>query len=453
MAVQASNANNISSWGTATLLDDSVNSNIYGVIVPLISGDIYSIWMDGTTIEGKVYDSSAIQWQDSTGGTTYPDGIATGASGLDKNLSAVADSSGNIHLTYINSSGNTMYQKYTLPSRGFTAPLFASSFDGADTNLCNGGDGWTDGICDSGNTAVGNETTTIYSPTYGANFSLGGTSDTAIIRKTLGNSYSTVYGRIHFNLSAENLGSSEGMFILVFADTTASQACSVQIYQTSGGNLILAARDMNYSWNTSGTTYIQTNTWYTLEYKVYRHPTAGTMDVWLNGTNVISATNQDTGDNDKNRLTIGINGGPTTVNTLYVDNVVVDTNPIYAYPWSTATVLDSNSGNTYTTISLDTSTGDLYSFWIRSNNIYYKKYTSSSSTWGVSPILWKSGTNLTNLTSNYSGNGMIFAQWTSGSGSPYTVNWDILLIPEKIWLFMGLGIVVPWWLKRRKRKA
>ena len=100
---QASSANDISSWNTGTTLDTSINSNKYGIFVPLASGNVYSIWLDDTSIEGKRYNGSS--WDSSA------TSIASGGGTIVKNISAVADSLGNIHLVYI-SGGNLKYKEY-----------------------------------------------------------------------------------------------------------------------------------------------------------------------------------------------------------------------------------------------------------------------------------------------------------------------------------------------------
>ncbi|MCA9398034.1 hypothetical protein KC573_04345, partial [candidate division WWE3 bacterium] len=102
---QSSNANDITAWSTPEQLNTSTNSNKFATILPLTSGSMYLIWIDGTTIEGKKYNGTA--WDGS------PTSIATGSSGASTNISATSDSSGNIHLVYINSSGQVMYQEYT----------------------------------------------------------------------------------------------------------------------------------------------------------------------------------------------------------------------------------------------------------------------------------------------------------------------------------------------------
>lgn len=106
MAVQSTNANNITAWQTASTVDaSSTNSNKYGVLVPRTSGNIYAVWIDGAAIEGKLYNGSA--WDAS------PTSIATGVSGLTTSLSAVSDSSGNVHLLYIDSNNYAVYREYT----------------------------------------------------------------------------------------------------------------------------------------------------------------------------------------------------------------------------------------------------------------------------------------------------------------------------------------------------
>ena len=120
-----------------------------------------------------------------------------------------------------------------------------------------------------------------------------------------------------------------------------------------------------------------------------------------------------------------------------------------------ADTLDGSATCEYATISVDTATNDLYALWIRSNHIYYKKAAYSAGptwTWDGSATDWKTTTSGAYVTSNYSGNGMIFAEWTEGSGSPYSVNWDYILIPERLWLFFGLTPLLITYLRKRRRK-
>jgi hypothetical protein len=122
--------------------------------------------------------------------------------------------------------------------------------------------------------------------------------------------------------------------------------------------------------------------------------------------------------------------------------------------WQSPVTLDGNSGNGYVSMSLDTSNNSVYSFWVRGDHIYYKHGVSpfASGNWDASSADWHSGTNLTNLTTNYSGNAKVFAEWTSDTGSPYTVNWDTIAVPENLWFLFSLGIAIPLYRKRKVRK-
>jgi hypothetical protein len=348
--------------------------------------------------------------------------IATVTSGLSANIAAVSDSSGNIHLTYINASGNTMYQKYTLPSRGFGPPLFANSFEGADTNLCDGGDGWSSGVCDSGNTAVGNDTSTVYSPVYAGKFTSNGTNDSAYTEGTFSTA-NPLYVRAYFRINSNDLGTGQQLSLLYIQDSTNWESSELNIQKQAGGDFKIGAGFMGgySSWVSS----ISQGVWYDIEYKVTRSTTIGTIDVWLNGSNIISLTNQNTGAVSADWILIGLTNAVTNSNQISVDNVVVDNAAIGAYPWGAAVTLDSNAGNAYSTISLNSTTSDLYAMWIRSNHVYYKKatYSAGAWTWDVSATDWKTtGTN-TDVTSNYSEAGKIFAEWYDGSA----VQWDKII--------------------------
>ena len=100
-------ANSVSSWDSASTLSDTsnTNENVYGTVVPLTGGDMYAVYIASTSITGIKYTPGS-GW----GATTT---IATGKTGMTNNMSAVSDSSGYVHLTYIDSSSYVQYQKYT----------------------------------------------------------------------------------------------------------------------------------------------------------------------------------------------------------------------------------------------------------------------------------------------------------------------------------------------------
>jgi hypothetical protein len=129
--------------------------------------------------------------------------------------------------------------------------------------------------------------------------------------------------------------------------------------------------------------------------------------------------------------------------------------------WQTVVALDTSATDAYVTISYDENTEDLYAVYIDTSNsyIHYRQCDvttdatdcSTGGNW-QSEQNWKTtGTN-TNVTTNYSGPGEIFALWTEGTGSPYNIMWDFIIVPEKLWLWMGMGPLIPLLLRRKRRK-
>ncbi len=92
--------------------------------------------------------------------------------------------------------------------------------------------------------------------------------------------------------------------------------------------------------------------------------------------------------------------------------------------WQGATTLDSNSGNTYPTITRETSSGDLYAFWIDSTNqIKGQRYTGSWSAITLETNT-KSKTALTSLYSAGSQANVGWA-WSQGSATPWDVKFAV----------------------------
>ena len=106
-AIQSTNPNDITAWGTAEVLDSAIAEyDAYGVISGIGSGDAYAVWINGTDIQGKKYTSGS-------GWDASATSIATGVTGLPYNMTVVSDDSGYMHLVYIDSSNNVIYRKYT----------------------------------------------------------------------------------------------------------------------------------------------------------------------------------------------------------------------------------------------------------------------------------------------------------------------------------------------------
>lgn len=110
-SIQSSSANDITSWTSPFVLDYSANSNYYGLNTSVgvgSSANMYSVWIDGTAIEGKFYSGAG-----TTGWASSADSIGTGVTGLANSLSLLSDSSGNAHLAFIGVGGSAVYQERT----------------------------------------------------------------------------------------------------------------------------------------------------------------------------------------------------------------------------------------------------------------------------------------------------------------------------------------------------
>ena len=234
------------------------------------------------------------------------------------------DSSNRGEYVWLGSDSRFQGANVNLATNGVdSGALFSSDFEGADSNLCDGGDGWTSGTCESGNTAVGNETSTVYNGTYAAKLLEGGTNDADKFYKTLSSAYQTLYVRMYFRLAQEALSDGTAIALLAIQDSVAFELRYVEIRQTSGNLELGMTGGATTTWAGSDG-YLQLNRWYSLELKVYRHATSGTMDLWLNGSNILSMTSLDTGDNDLDRVIVGLDW-TSALGTyeLYVDNVSV----------------------------------------------------------------------------------------------------------------------------------
>jgi hypothetical protein len=127
--------------------------------------------------------------------------------------------------------------------------------------------------------------------------------------------------------------------------------------------------------------------------------------------------------------------------------------------WGTAQLAagEADSNDAYPSISRDTATGDIYAIWIdTSANIVYSNQCdiseySDCSSW-VGQESERTSDTFTHATSNYAGPA-IMAMWSVGDQAPYHVDWELILIPEKLWLFMGMAPLIPLLLKRKRKQA
>ncbi len=104
--IKSTNVDDVSAWGAfANLLNTSVsNAFVYPTIVPLSGGNMYALWYADGNIAGKKYTGT---WSSQESIDTTTPSVAT------KIPSAVSDSSDNVHLAYISSTGTVLYRERT----------------------------------------------------------------------------------------------------------------------------------------------------------------------------------------------------------------------------------------------------------------------------------------------------------------------------------------------------
>jgi hypothetical protein len=109
-AIRSTNTDSVSAWGTFTPLmaADIANTNIYGVIVPLGSGDMYALWYASGTIYGRKYTAGNTTWWTSI--TTINTTSTTSSS---KGPSVVVDSNYYVNLVFSDSTGRIQYRQMT----------------------------------------------------------------------------------------------------------------------------------------------------------------------------------------------------------------------------------------------------------------------------------------------------------------------------------------------------
>ncbi|MFC1727465.1 LamG-like jellyroll fold domain-containing protein [Patescibacteria group bacterium] len=328
-----------------------------------------------------------------------------------------------------------------------------SNFEGADSDLCGGGDNWDTGNCEGSDTIVGNETGTVYDGTYSARATLvsDGSNDTAVVMENLSSSQGTIYSRFHFNLDYEGLGSNDKILLFACQDTTVYKTSSIKLREDGSGNLELGVdtSDETETWAGSDG-YIQLDTWYMLETKMYRHASSGTMDLWLNGENILSVTGYDTGDNDYGRCYIGLEY-QTTANQIYYDNVVIrDGTMEYDWEyWDGSAWQNLTITGTYgmrTEAFLDDGT-----FWWDDPPTNWRPYSVNGST----DLYWirghlDAGTYSTDPAENLIRTDIIYIQYLSNVTSS---DQTIVVVPEQLWLFLAFVPIIPGLSKRRKKKG
>ncbi len=209
---------------------------------------------------------------------------------------------------------------------------YFTGFEGADADLCGGGDGFTTGSCNGDDTAVGNATGTgAYSGTYGAHFDGGATTtDVAYAELSMDNNPRQAV-RFMFKVGAETLGTSQEMTIARFLGGSSSNNGSLAFRQNASNQLVLCVTPQRGGTNGTqvcGTTVLSTGTWYAVEFANVTGISAGTSygdltQVFLNGVIEASSSQHVLADVTTVAMRLGLIATSTANNDIYMDNVAI----------------------------------------------------------------------------------------------------------------------------------
>ncbi|MBP7740754.1 LamG domain-containing protein, partial [Candidatus Woesebacteria bacterium] len=430
MAVQASSANDITSWSANTILDTSTNTNKYGVIVPRTSGAVYATWIDGAAIEGKNFNGTS--WDGS------PTAIATGLSGLSNTLSALADSSGNVHLTYIDSGGLMVYKKFT-SSWQTAVTLDSNAANNYPTISLNTNNSDLYAFWERGDDIFYNKNTNISSSGDALDFD--GSADYVKVPYNANFDYTTDL-TVEFWFNPDNTvdsGISTNLGILSKANTNTDANNDWAFFWNSGNAGRLRFGSYGDYIQTTTSTWTA-GTWYHVSATVTSSNTAyiyvnGVLDNY-GGDTTIAADNINA--NQDTALNIGL--AKVATGDLYFDGKIDDFR-IYNTARSEAQIQsdmsaelvgdESNLGGYW---NFNDGTGQTVNDISSNNNDGTLGATSGSSTddptwtsnipyssyWNPTATSWQTTGVNTYLTSNYSGANKIFVEWMDGT----TIDWD-----------------------------
>ena len=196
---------------------------------------------------------------------------------------------------------------------GLAGRLFSDGFETGNTAAWNGGVGGT------GTTNSGAESTTVYSGKYA--FEANTTSGHGYYTQTSIASSSTVYARTYFD--STTIGNPTNLLDLGTA--AIGSGTHMQITIGASGDICWTA----FTGITAGCTATapSASTWYKLEVElVINNSGSGALQIWLNNTNIKSATTLSTGTVNIANVAVGGSDATTTATTTtYLDDVAVDT--------------------------------------------------------------------------------------------------------------------------------
>lgn len=212
--------------------------------------------------------------------------------------------------------------------------FFYSAFESADTNLCNGGDGFSTGSCSGTETFVGNSTSNVFLGTYSARV-VGDASgtDSSYTRYNLPTNQRSRRQnyRFTFNVNSETLANGQNFGIFRINEVTGTDG---YIYvDQSAGNLRLCIED-DLGGYSCGSTTIVTGTWYNAEFQHTNDGATGydNITLWLNGVQEVTRSSVDNQANTS--FDIGLFDSDTAQNDVSFDNV--------SFNWSSSSIVGHN---------------------------------------------------------------------------------------------------------------
>ncbi|QQS39286.1 glycosyltransferase [Candidatus Woesebacteria bacterium] len=440
---------------------DQTNANVFGNIVPLNGQDMYAAFVSNTLLQGCVWDHSDAAWEDSDGASCVSTGgsapvfrgessstFTTAASVVVNKPTGTVDNDIMLAIIYkentaaVTAPSGWNYIDGETPTTDHDVIVYwkRASSEGSNYTWSWTGSTWSGGAIMSYSGAI---TTGDPVNTYSANSASSGQTLTATGVTTSVDNTTIVALGAHWNT-----GTYSGPTGYTVRATPQSMRLSDKTQASAGatGDAVMTTSANSSSWTA---------------HLVALKPagTPGSRDaidtvpsgLSKNISAVVDTTNYD-------------------VHLLFVDDESTDQVSYKRWDkinqeWDvTATLVAGGTSDTdaYVSLSYDTDASDLYAIWIdtSTNHIFYtacdiSTQCSLASDWIVGveeEIDWHTETQPTNLTSNYSSGTNVFAQWSDGSGSPYSVEWDIIVVPEWIWLIIVAGPILPLMGKFRKKR-
>lgn len=179
---------------------------------------------------------------------------------------------------------------------------------------------------------VGATLETVGTPVYHGNYAAHAKAPASAVRayayKTITGT-PTLYAQASYNFpSIYDPYGLDNPIIMMFATSEWTAQCSLQFRQfTSGGSKIAVFNVADGLWYESATFPTALNTYYTVEMRLTVSPTAGVLQVWVNGQLMINVSGINTGTINPTRVSVGL-VYPWYPEEVYVDNFVIDTSYI-----------------------------------------------------------------------------------------------------------------------------